>query len=615
MIQKKKTIVDSKIGLAVQLVLMFLCGAQLINTDAYFVDYAFLMIVTAICCYKNCKAKEFLFGKNHKKYYEVLIYLFAALFSCMVSLANYRVWVYIPVPADYGFWYKAFLCLLVTIVLFAGSFIAFWNIFNAVFSNLRKLLWKRREKDRINPYVIFLVSFVLLVLTRWIVLHYCQYPGELSPDSISQMEQLMSGTYSNHHPFYHTMVIKLFITIGLHLFHDINAAVATYSFFQILFTAMCFSFAVSTMARMKAPRWMIIASMLFFILMPYHLLFAITMWKDVMFGCFVLLLVIFFYRCMKDIGNKILDYVMLAISSIGICLFRSNGFLVFVVLTVLFVVLWKNKNIKILILFVAVIVVSFVMKHSVLAGLGVTQPDTIESLSVPAQQIARVISEGGELNEEEREALGEIIDIDRVGEEYLAHISDPIKDLVREKGNQNLIKEEKWKYLKLYLTLGIKHPKAYVTAWIDLTRGYWNAGYEYPCWYCGVYENDLGIVSTIRSRALTNGLQAYSDLFTNVQGLRLFMSIGLFVWIDLVMLLIALFRKDKDGAFAALPVLIIVATLLVATPVFAEYRYIYAVFCTLPMVMAIALRPEKETTSFIMMEKSKEDDYASNMHK
>ena len=69
------------------------------------------------------------------------------------------------------------------------------------------------------------------------------------------------------------------------------------------------------------------------------------------------------------------------------------------------------------------------------------------------------------------------------------------------------------------------------------------------------------------------------------------MSIGLFTWIDILMLMIALLRKDKIGIFVSLPILVVVASLLVATPVFSEMRYIYASFCALPMVIVIALRP------------------------
>jgi hypothetical protein len=231
------------------------------------------------------------------------------------------------------------------------------------------------------------------------------------------------------------------------------------------------------------------------------------------------------------------------------------------------------------------------MKHAVLAKLEVTQPDTIESLSIPVQQIARVVYEGCELNEWQSTLLNEIIDIEQIPSNYSSYISDPIKSLVRQKGNQQLLKQKKADYLKLYISLGLEYPSLYMNAWIDQTRGYWNAGYEYWRWSLDIYENDLGIVRTTKNISIDLMLREYLWLFTNIQGLRLFISIGFFVWIDILMLMVALLRKDKVGAFVSLPILVVVASLLVATPVFSEFRYIYAAFCALPMIIVIALRP------------------------
>ena len=508
----------------------------------------------------------------------------------MVAFANYKLWTFAVLPEEYGYRFKWCYHYFMIIMLFTGGYFAFRNILIALIRNIKILIWIKSEKS-VNPIIAFAVCFALLVITRLIVLFYSQYPGELTPDSISQMVQLLNGSYSNHHPFYHTMVIKIFVMLGMHLFNEINAAVATYSVFQIVFTSLCFAFTVSTMARMKAPRWIVIMSIMFFVLMPYHIIYAITMWKDIMFGCFVLMLVTAIFRCMNDIGHMVLDYIMLAVASLGTCLFRSNGFFAFVILTIAFVVLWKLKNKRMLIVFASAIIISFIMKHAVLARLEVPQPDTIESLSIPAQQIARVIQEGCELNDWQRELLSDVIEIDQIPENYKDYISDPIKSLVRQKGNQNLLVEKKSDYIKLYFSLGMKYPMVYLRAWIDQTRGYWNAGYEYWRWALIVQENELGIARTTNNISIDLLLREYLWLFTNLQGLRLFLSIGFFIWIDILMLMIALIRKDKVGAFISLPILVVVASLLVATPVFSEFRYIYAAFCTLPRVIVIALRP------------------------
>lgn len=83
----------------------------------------------------------------------------------------------------------------------------------------------------------------------------------------------------------------------------------------------------------------------------------------------------------------------------------------------------------------------------------------------------------------------------------------------------------------------------------------------------------------------------YIWLFTDVHALRLFLSIGLFVWVDILMLMISLLKRGKYGFFVSLPILIVLLSLLVETSVYSEFRYIYAAFCASPMVVVIALRP------------------------
>ena len=585
--------VNEHILFTTQLILIVFWGFQLLNSDAYYVNYSIILMLSVVCISKNRETGYSVFKRNPEKYAEVIINLFAILFSCMVALSNYKLWDFAALPEVYGYKFKWCYQHFMRIILLAGGFLAFKNIFIAVVHNIKNLIWSKRDSS-VNYIIAFAGCFVLLIVTRLIILFGCQYPGELTPDSITQISEIYYSGFSNHHPFYHTMVIKLFISIGMNLFNDINAAVATYSVFQIISTSLIFSFAVSTMARIKAPKWMVIVSILFFVLMPYHITFAITMWKDVLFGCFVLLLATSICRCMHEVGPVVLNYITLAVSSVGICLFRSNGFFAFVVLTMSYIILWKAKNKRILIVLVSAIIISFFMKHPVLAYLNVPQPDTIESLSVPAQQIARVVQEGCYLDEWQRELLSKVIDIEQIPEQYSPYISDPIKWLVRYTGNQKILVEQKIDYIKLYFSLGIRYPLVYLRAWIDLTRGYWNAGYEYWRWSTEITANDYGIVRTTNNFSLDLMFKEYLWLFTNFQILRLFISIGLFVWIDIIMLMIALLRKDKVGVFISLPILTVVASLLVATPVFSELRYNYAAFCTLPLVIVVVLRPISE---------------------
>ena len=76
---------------------------------------------------------------------------------------------------------------------------------------------------------------------------------------------------------------------------------------------------------------------------------------------------------------------------------------------------------------------------------------------------------------------------------------------------------------------------------------------------------------------------------------KLFNSIGLMVWANLIAVYIAITRKDVKGLFCALPPVMVIVTLLIATPVYAEFRYAYSVFCSLPVIMAIVTRPNIHT--------------------
>lgn len=585
----KMNIIFRNKWLLFQILIMLLWGTQLFDSDAYYVNYFVICIITVICVLKNIKNGRIFLSKGSENPNSIIT-LFSVLFMLMIASANYRLWLDLDAPEEYGIGFKVCLSILFFVVLFLGSFLTFWNILTVLFYNLKRLTWSECQEEP-KPVRDFLLCFLLLAVTRYILLYFCMYPGNLTPDSISQLTQCISGNYTNHHPFYHTMVIRFFLIIGMRIFKDINAAVALYSCFQIAFTSAAFSVTISTMSIMRLPKWIIRACAVFYLMMPYHITYAITMWKDVMFGCFVLLFVVFVFRCLYSIGNNTIDLFALFFSSLGICLFRSNGLFSFVILFVAFLIIWRGENRHILYVLLISLIISFIMKHSVLTKINVVQPDIIESLSIPAQQIARVVSEGCELNKWEEDTISQVIDIDKITDTYKPYISDPIKNLVRDKGAQELISVNKKEYLKLYCMLFIKHPIVYFKAWVDETRGYWNAGYEYWRWSLNVRENDIGVERTVRSEIMNNIFKEYIWLFTYIQILRLFLSIGLFVWIDVIIFMIALLRKDKVGCFAAMPVLAVSASLLIATPVFSEFRYIYSAFCVLPIAIVIILRP------------------------
>lgn len=561
---------------AVQVVFMLAGFAYLLDSDSFRFPYLLIAITTFVCLYLNVSNHSYSdLGPRQR-----MMVFIGGLLACMVAFANYRLWDI----GSVGRWIAFGL-------IFVGAFLAFWNILLWISCNLPRICWKQ-ENSPWNPRSTFLVSFAIIAAIDLLVLFACKYPGNLSPDSISQMKQLMTNEYGNHHPFYHTLMIKACVSIGLLLFDDINAAVAVYSVASILFMATAFSFSIATVCELRSPKWIIVLLVAFFALMPYHIMYSMTMWKDIPFAACALLFVVFLFRCMKNMRLKMLNHIGLAMSALGFCLLRSNGWFAFLLTTLIFALLWKLSSKRILLIMAGALALSFCLTHPVLKALDVSSADLIESLSIPAQQIARDVIENDDFTSDENALLSEVIDMDSISDSYRPYISDPIKNLVRAKGNQAFIEEHAGEFAYLYVSRLVKHPFTYFKAWVDQTKGYWNAGYSYWVWANGVHENELGIERTVNSDVLNSWFDVFLSKFQSQPFLQIFLSIGFFGWLMLMALFIAIIRGDKVGAMIAIPSIAIVLSLLVATPVFSEFRYDYAMFCSLPIVAALALRPD-----------------------
>ena len=548
----------------VQAALIVLCTYVLWYSEAYFAPYVLVAVVASVCLFFNLKNERRL-----SRFENTMTCVFSLLFALMITLANYNLW-------DNGA-----LGVVKFFLLFFGTFISFVNILS--FLARREFVTDNAPSKKGHKKV-FLFTFLLIVIINSAILFLCKYPGFLTMDSVLQVKQTIDGVYTNSHPFYHTMLLKLLLSIGLALFGNMNAAVATYMVFQICFMALSFAFAVMTMKEIGTPKWSVIVLVAFFALMPYHMAYSITLWKDVIFGGFVLLYTVFLYRILKEVGNSKSNLVGLVLSGLGFCLFRSNGWFAFVGVTLLFVLLFKGQYKKLAIAMATIIVVSFVLKHPVLKMLDVAQPDKAESLSIPIQQVARDVVENKDFTEEQYRLLNQLADVERIPETYLWYISDPMKELLREKDYQQALADHKADYIKLYFSRLFKHPWTYVKAWVDQTKGYWNSGYPYWIWCLYTDGEDIGIYSTVHSGGMNKAVNSYLSHFSKYKVLKPFFSIGFFVWCILLCLYASIIKKDKVLALMTIPVLMIILSLLVATPVFSEFRYAYSVFCTMPVI-------------------------------
>lgn len=548
----------------------------LIRTDSYYSNYLFIGLLCLLFCKKNDLTKR------EKK----ITYIFSFIISFFVVISNYRLCFNISSG-------KIHTIFIATILLITGSFV-FFNLLSSFFCSINKIkIYLFKDYDASYKKV-FILTFICIAFVDLFVLFFAKYPGELSYDSIQQINQIETGIYSNHHPYWHTIVIKLFYNLGYSIFNNSNAAVATYSVFQIVVMGLIESYANMTLKQIGASRVVNIVFCLSFALIPYNYLYSFTMWKDVLFGGFVLLFITCLFRIYKNIGNTFLNYILFIISCICFCLFRSNGWYAFC-LTVLFTFVFLSKNKKeILVIMIVCLTCTYIMQHPLLNKLNIKQTDLVESLSIPIQQISKVIVSANDLSENELDLLNKVIDVNRVKDEYVVFISDPIKNLIREKNNQNYLLSNINDYIELYIKLGFRHPLAYTLAFVDQTKGYYNSGYEYWISLLGVSENNYGIERIEILPFLSKIINIHYNDYFLYSFLNPLISIGLHVWIIIICLYIGIMNKNNLISILTTPLLSIIVTLLIATPVFCEFRYAYAIFTCAYFIMLVTIKYSKE---------------------
>lgn len=498
-----------------------------------------------------------------------------------------------------------------TTVYILGFFLFFIAICSILYQKILGIDFNmpRPAPTRRQKLTVFFGTMAIL-LFAWLPYFLYLFPGDVTTDSNQEMQQAVGmRDLSNHHPIAHMFMIKIFYALGQFLFDgDATLSVATYSVCQAILLSASFAYLILTLYESGLKKSLLVLTVLFYAVPAYHGTYSVTMWKDVWFGGIMLVLATTLWRMIMrcKTGTEkvpVFEIVMFFIFSIATCLFRSNGLYAFVFLLLfLFIYFLPKKQIQILATATSALVIALIIKGPVYDALDVTQPDTIESLSIPAQQISCAIRDGAELTEEQHELLGQVVDVSKIPERYAPQISDSIKNLVRETDNQEFISEHKFEFLKLWVSLGLQNPRSYLQAHIDQTYGYWYPDVQY--WvYASEFKTD-GFEMTKKSKFSEDGntsIQSWRESYKSYHYWGLFWSIGLTTWLAVFMAGAVFVKKRSAFLLIFMPIAGVFLTLMIATPVFAEFRYYYCSFTTIPLLCLVPFLKE----DYFLLKKSK----------
>lgn len=226
-------------------------------------------------------------------------------------------WIYAGDSLKHGLENRAFalFCIIMSVV---GIYALFFFVIRFVFVRLCDDNSRAEHADTKAFSVKTWLGYSDIIFLAMLPLFLLNFPGTMTVDSFDQLSQARGLTaYSDHHPWSHTLIIQLFYSIGYSLTGSVSAGIGTYTFAQMIIVALSVGYAIASMAELGFGRkWQLI--ILFgYILYPYHLAYAITMWKDIIFSAAILVLGVTMYRlfeCERVGGLGIRDSILFAIS-------------------------------------------------------------------------------------------------------------------------------------------------------------------------------------------------------------------------------------------------------------------------------------------------------------
>lgn len=481
----------------------------------------------------------------------------------------------------------------------AGLLFLFYEGTLAVLVNSTRInLFEEKKKFPLKGFlfgsVIIFVCMVPFLLTN--------FPGIMTPDSLAQYRQVAGiSAYNDHHPWMHTLLIEFFYKIGYGITGDVYLGIACYTLAQMILVALSVSYVWSALYEMGLKKVYVILGGALFIICPYNLIYAVTMWKDILFSMAVLVLVLTLFRlhCFIQEGRSakqvVRDWILYGVCGFFMCMLRHNGFYAFLIMMILLAVAFRRQW-KIYVPLTAVVVcLCFIIKGPVMDAAQVEPGKYAYKVCIPLQQIARVITDGCELTEEEITLLEKINTIDYIPENYQKGGADPMFAWVIY-GNQQYLAEHQGEYLKLWLSIGLRYPGKYIEAFLDQTKGYWYPMEPEQVVFFGITENENGLVScpVLDGLVVIKFHEFLTKLYTIFPLYGMFYSMGGALWMFLLFMAIALRNRAYGALIAGVPLLLLTFTLFIAVPLVADIRYGYPLLIAVPMLAVCSFYVKKE---------------------
>lgn len=473
---------------------------------------------------------------------------------------------------------------------FLVLFVTFYLVTVGLYIVLTKIDLQQKKDPLVGKaaFRYWITAFLILVLC-WMPAYLSFYPGCVTPDSVSSIEQgLGLVPLENTHPILFTLIVTVFVQIG-NTVGNLSLGVALFSAFQMFVMAGILAYGLTWLRRKQLHGVAICFVGLYFIVSQVFPLYAISMWKDVLFGAILLLLVLDLYDIWESKGEELLHakgMTKFAILILLTCFMRNNGVYVGIALLIVMVIYYRRFVKKLAPVFAAVVAGVLLIQGPLYSALGIAKSPFQEAAGIPIQQVARTVAMGGQMTDEQLEYLNCLLPIEEYEKSYTPYTSNNIKGHAQ--FDRTYFNETKGEFIKVWAQMLFPNFKHYVKAYLMETSGYWHVSVKDWIVATGTKEMDIGLTEIDVIQQVT-GISMKGFLLD----LADFISVGGLVWIVVFVWAAGILLRRKGAWLYILPLALLWGTNMIAAPTYAEFRYLFSFALAIPFLIAMLFMRQK----------------------
>lgn len=445
-----------------------------------------------------------------------------------------------------------------------------------------------------------ILRYFLLIIIAWIPVIIAFSPGIFSYDAAGQLNQMVTGKYSLHHPMVHTLFMDFPIKVADMLFGSGSIGLLIHVITQAIVFAFSLAYLIDFLSKEKANFMLKFITLLMFMFLPIIPVMAITVTKDVLFAAFYIVLTINILKFIKYKDTYIkhpLNIITLIVFASLSLLFRNNTLYAFLIFLPFIIILMRKYINQIIVVLVSVFLIVFGVNSFIDYKYEPEDGSVREALSLPIQFMGRLYNTE-DLTKSEKNEIQSFYWNKRL-KDYKEHISDPIKNTMY-KGR---IIKYKGKYVALFLKLSVKYPTTLIDSFLLTNESYFNPFDPIPdediyrvLWEIRDVDdfNNYDIEFNFKENKLAGFYYVILETgeYNKFPLLKFVFNIALYIYILLFTVYVLIIRKEYSRLIGILPFVTLFITVLLG-PV-AILRYILPIFLGTPILLHLIFKKENQ---------------------